>query len=383
MYIDQDELLLLCRELIRIPSENPPGNEKALASFIASLLEADGFKVSVDTLDNDRANIVASYNAKNPGPTLLFTGHLDVVKATGNWDYAPFEGYIESDKLYGRGAVDMKGAIASMIEAARAFKRSKRFDKGRLMLAFVADEEVSNKGTIDFLNRYKGIDYAVIGEPTELNIATSHRGCGSFKITAKGQAGHASEPSLGINAIVLMGPVINEIILYNARLSKKKYKTMPKPTATINIIRGGEKSNIIPDHCEIVIDRRLIPGESESSVSEELAEILETIKSMTGHTSYELEKIAFINPGELSIDSSLIQKTIKAYKKSYNKSPKITEFRASCEQTFFLDHSIETIIFGPGSIDQAHKENEYVYINELFASALFYTSLADEILGKK
>lgn len=381
--INESRLLEIAQGLIKLPTVNPPGDEALVAEYLSTLFLNEGFTSSIDWIDKNRANFVTWVEGEKPGPTLVFTGHMDVVNATGEWKKPPFDACIEGTRLYGRGSADMKGAIASMVEAAMTFYENDKLNCGRLMLAFVADEELSNKGTISFLKQYKNLDYAVLGEPTELEIAYAHRGCATFKLTTHGLAGHASEPSIGINAILLMLPIVQAIEKYNEFISKRNYGSLPAPTATVNVIKGGEKFNIIPDRCEIIIDRRLLPSEDLISVKGELIEVIHDAVKASVCKDFSLEMVSFCSPGELSLQSDFLSKSISVFSKCFGTKPHVKEFRASCEQSYFLDQGVETIICGPGSISQAHVVDEYIEISEMSRAAELYLALCEEILIKE
>ena len=170
MSFENDYIVDVLRDLIRVPSFNPPGNETQIAECIKSILEKIDIPARVEPVDKNRANVTGIMKGAGSGPVLVLNGHLDTVPVKESWVHDPFSGDMEGNRIYGRGTADMKGAIAAMIGAAKKIKESVEKINGSLILSFVADEERNNAGTIEFLEKYKNIDYAVVGEPSDLDI---------------------------------------------------------------------------------------------------------------------------------------------------------------------------------------------------------------------
>jgi len=176
--IASDEIIELTRQLIRIPSENPPGGEGEIAEFIAEKLKDLGLTVRVYEFKPGRPSVVGLLSGVKEKPTLMFNGHMDTVPVGDKdlWSVEPFEGVLRDGRIYGRGAADMKGALAAMIASVKAIVESEVNLRGRLILTFVADEEVTGYGTRDLIRRGYRADFAIVGEPNELNVQTAHKG---------------------------------------------------------------------------------------------------------------------------------------------------------------------------------------------------------------
>jgi succinyl-diaminopimelate desuccinylase len=379
--VDLDYAISTTIDLIKIPSENPPGREAKLAKYIAALLAKEGFDVRLQQVSEDRFNVIAELCGCQEGPTVVLNGHLDVVPANGEWKYPPFAATIDQGRIYGRGAADMKAGLAAMISAVKTIKDNVIPIKGRIMLVFVADEEVSNLGTKAFLQEYNDIQYAVIGEPTQMELAIAHRGCSSFKITAYGSAGHASVPEKANNAIMNMNRVLNELVIYGEQLRNINHELLSSPTISVGVIKGGSKSNIVPDKCEIIVDRRLLPGENPEKVLNEFRSILDRIGTNGVETRFQVENLSWCDAGFLDSNSSLVKIASRAYLNCFGRKPHIGHFRATCEQSLFLGKGIEAIVIGPGSISQAHAVDEYVAIEQVVRAAEYYVCLLIETLG--
>lgn len=373
--IDMEYVKNTLMELVRIPSVNPPqeqGEEKA-ARYLARKLQELGAESKVDEISCGRANAVGIFGGDQAGPTLVLNGHLDVVPAhEGSWENPPFDPIIRNERIYGRGTADMKGGIAAMLGAIKVVNDLDIPLRGKVVAAFVCDEESNNLGTLDYLDKYPKADYAIVGEPTSMDLAIAHRGVARFKIRVVGKAGHAGEPDNGINAIYRMNKVICALQEYNESLSSRKHRLLPPPSCVVSMIHAGEKDNIIPNLCEITIDRRMVPGETGSEVENELKEIIET-KAGLPSQCYTVEKYIDLIPGEIAGESSFLQSMERFHSVYFpGDEHESVGFTASCEQSLFLRQGIDTVIIGPGSIAQAHQTDEYVEIEQLKKATGFY-----------
>lgn len=373
-------LLELTKKMITFKSVNPPGNEKELAEYLKKELESIGMTTYLEIIDESRANVIGRFGLKDSGKKIVLNGHLDVVPPGSGWENDPFIPTVKDGKLYGRGSADMKGGIASMIVASKMLIDEGYDMNGELILAFVCDEELHNLGTRTFLRNNVDVDYAIIGEPTDLNINLGHKGTARYNINIIGKPCHSSAPELGINSIYKMAKLLMEIEKYNERLNQKEHKYLFSPTVAVTVIKGGEKDNIIPDNCEIQIDRRMIPGESIQEVELEIYEILDKLKAQDEQFEYSIKRYIYLEPAEISDTSILIEACKDVYNRTFNESAILKGFMASCEQQLFLEKGIETVIFGPGSLKQAHIIDEYIETEQLYMASKFYANMVKEIL---
>ncbi|NLC63976.1 MAG: M20 family metallopeptidase [Thermoanaerobacterales bacterium] len=371
-----DRVVSILRELIRFNTSNPPGNEHAIAVYIADWLEERGFKTEVQDIEKGRSNVIACIGSGDRIGMIL-CGHMDVVPAVGTWNYPPFDGTVVGGRLYGRGSCDMKGGIAAMMAAAEFIAKNGLLSNKGLALVFVCDEESKNKGMRGFIKKRLSADAAIIGEPTGLDINTGHRGFVLVSIKAQGVSCHSSQPENGVNAIYIMADVIKEIRGYAKSLSNKVDKYLGKASLSVGTIRGGNKVNIVPDKCEILMERRLLPGETAEDVIRELREWIGEDHRVTIKSYPEL-KAAVSEP-----ESRLVKDMADVVKGVLGKKPVIKSFPAGCEASFFINYlKIPTIIFGPGSLNQAHKADEWVAINDLIEAAKIYSLISYRYLRR-
>lgn len=379
--MDKDFIIETLKKLININTINPPGNEKMLAEFIKRILDGIGIYSEVSLIEGNRANLTGILGCNN-GTVLVLNGHLDTIPVMGRWDYDPFGGKVDGGKVYGLGSADMKGAIAAMIGAVKKIKESSDNLKGMLLLSFVADEEKNNLGTIDFLKSFKKINYAIIGEPTNLNIVVSNRGVLRLKITTHGISGHCSNPRSGINAIYKMIGIIEKLREYAHTIDSINSDYSHKPSMSINMINGGTAENTIPDICEIVLDRRLTYREDKNEVEREIINILEDFKEKDKEFKYSYKKIVKMDPWKVDENLEFLKYCKKAFINCFSKDPVFRDLGGTSEAALFAKKGIDTVIFGPGDIKMAHSKNEYVNINKVLEAARYYYFLIKEILVK-
>ena len=356
-------------ELIKRKSENPPGDEYDASLYCKSVLEAVGFSVEWEEFESKRCNLIATIgNKDNIG--LILNGHLDVVPATGEWKYPPYDGVIVDNRLYGRGSADMKGGVAAMLAAAEGLADNFVFSDTGFMLLFTADEERINKGIRHILSAKKLKARAtVIGEPTELNICLGNKGYASYYIKTRGLACHASTPENGINAIYKMGRVLGKLEKFAVEVKNIKDDHLGPVSFNVGTIKGGTQTNIVPDECVIEVERRVLPGETNEAV-------LKSIQAAVGDLA-EVHNRSWIDAGWLNKEHGLVLSAAKAISHVTGNAPDIDKFQASTESCFFsIDCKIPTIIVGPGSLGMAHKIDEYVPLNELYSAVRVYSILS-------
>jgi acetylornithine deacetylase len=257
----------LTAALVAIDSVNPalvPGGagERELAFFVADWCAGHG--LDVELLGDERPSVVATKRGSGGGRSLLLNGHLDTVGVAGM--EAPFEPRVEDGRLYGRGAYDMKGALAAIMLAAVGAGGL----RGDVIATLVADEELASIGTEAVVERVHA-DAAIVVEPTELRVAIAHRGFVGFELETAGLAAHGSRPDLGVDAIAKMGPILVALAELDRRLQAgPRDPLVGAASLHASLIEGGQELSSFPASCVLTGERRTIPGETVEQVEEEL-----------------------------------------------------------------------------------------------------------------
>jgi succinyl-diaminopimelate desuccinylase len=380
------DLIHLTTQLIQIPTENPPGNEKRAFIFLKPLLLKMGFNVEILFSPKGRGNIIAEKRWGKGGRRLIFNGHLDVVPA-GNpsqWKYSPFKGKLEKGKIYGRGASDMKGGIASFLHAISMIDRSNiGLQQGAVILHLVSDEESHGHQGMGFLTRKRVIrgDAAIVGEPTDLDLMIAQKGALWFRISTIGKSAHGSRPHSGVNAIEKMVKAIDQL---NSISLREEHPLLGKPTLNIGMIQGGTKVNVVPDRCEIEVDRRILPSEEREGVLREIKESLDSLQLRDPLFQYRMEEIDFAEPSEIDPEDEIVKISMEAVGEVRGERPKIKGSSGFTDARFYIKQCrIPTLILGPGGVEQPHTTDESVEVDALIQAAQIYALILINYLSKK
>jgi acetylornithine deacetylase len=274
-----DPLVALLSDLVAIDSVNPalvPGGagEGAIAVRVADELRAAGLDVVVSEASAGRPNVVGVLEGATPGRSLLLCGHSDTVGVAGM--AAPFDPVVRGDRLYGRGAQDMKGGVAAILDAARKLAED-GLPAGRVVVAIVADEEHLSLGA-DALVRDWSADAAVVTEPTDLTIATGHKGFAWIEVVAHGRAAHGSRPREGRDAILRMGRVLAGLERLDRELQQRpEHPLLGTGSLHASLVEGGRELSSYPDRCVLQMERRLLTDEPEEAALREVVALLATL----------------------------------------------------------------------------------------------------------
>ena len=373
------DLARLLSEMIRINTVSPPGNEKDLALYIAGILRSNGLEPTIQDLGNNRANIFCEIG-EGDECRLILNGHLDVVPAEGEWKHDPFEGRIDGEYLYGRGACDMKAGLACMLQAFIDTAKEESRLKGRLKIFFVTDEETSNLGLRSYISEYGEKDrlsakrnYALIGEPTDLNVCNSHYGVERYWINVHGVSAHSSKPELGVNAISGAAAIVDSLSGYHKEL-RSRVTEWGSPSCAVTMIEGGEKQNSIAAHARVFIDRRTVPGEKAEDVKKEVEAWLDERTDLRGCTC-DTELYFTFGSGLLPAGNSFLSAIMEEAGQE-----KAEVFPAGCEQGIMLSAGYEAAVLGPGSIKDAHMPDEKVRVSDLGKAYELYRKIISRIL---
>jgi acetylornithine deacetylase/succinyl-diaminopimelate desuccinylase len=381
--VDADEVLTFARALIAAPSENPGGTEDEAAGVASEILAGVGTAPETIRGDGDRPSVVASIGTA-AHPSLAWNGHLDVVPAgdPSSWTHDPFEGAVHEGRLIGRGAADMKGPIASALAAAAAVRRAGVEMAGTLTFHLAADEEHMGVHGTRVL-RERGLltqDACIVGEPSDLQIGLAERGGAWITATARGTAAHGSQPHLGVNAITSMAHLLLRL---PEALPDLTHPLVGRPSVNAALITGGSAPNVVPDRCELDIDRRIIPGETDrSAVLAPFERLADAIAAEHPEVDLAFEIREWTEAAEAAPDSLVADEARAAVAAVRGARPADIGFTGITDARFYInDAKIPTVILGPGSLSVAHTANEWIAVDDLVAAARIYARIFVGFLG--
>lgn len=373
---DRTRIRSLLEQFVSIHSVNPaldggPG-ESELATALFDHLEAAGMAPRRQVVESGgRDNILVSLEGAPDAPLVMWEAHLDTVTPSGKaWPKAVVEG----TRVHGRGACDTKGSLVAMVEALHMVRD---LDPGRrtpILFAGAIDEEVSGGGATVISEAGLGIDMAIVGEPTGLELATAHKGVLRFDVETVGSPSHSSKPHLGVNAIYHMSRVLDALEnRYIPTLAGISHPLVGNPTICASMIRGGTALNIVPAQCVISLDRRVNPGEDSGEILAEIDELLETLAG-DGIEARRRWTGLDMGPLDTPADHPLVKALQDARQTILGKPGKPIGVPYGTDASWYAPAGIPCVIFGPGSIDQAHSDEEWVEIED--------TALAAEIIAE-
>lgn len=375
------ELTRFLQDLVRIPSVNPAlmegsAGEGELAAFLRSYLEEMGLEVREQTVDGDRKNVIAVLRGTGGGKTLLLNGHMDTVDTAG-MTVAPFEPLVSEGRLYGRGSLDMKGGLAAMVFAVRDLVARKVPLKGDVILTFVVDEEYVSIGT-EALVREAKADGAIVCEPTDLTLNVAHKGFVWVRLRFTGKAAHGSRPDLGVDAIRAAGHFLAAMDRFEREeLSRKTHPLLGHPSVHASLISGGSGISTYPAECVLEIERRTLPGETVTTVTEELERILSGLSGSMSGFACEMEPYFSRSPLEVPEDSPLVHSVARAFKKICGEEVPIGGFSGWADSALLADAGIPAVNFGPCGMG-LHAAEEYVEIESVERLvSILSTAIAD------
>ncbi len=388
-YYTQEELVQLAQSLIRIPShKDVPHREKKVAEFIFNFCHDQGLEVKLETVDGERSNVLVFLRGDGTGKTLMLNGHTDTVPPY-NMVIDPYGAEVKEGCIWGRGAVDMKGAIASMLTALIALKRSGIKLKGDVFFAGVIGEEEKSEGTEYLVKSNLIADGAIVGEPSDYEYAIGHRGLEWLEISIKGRAAHGGMPQLGVNAIEKAATLIERIRkeLY-PKLQTRFNEYMGPSVMNFGVISGGTQPSTVADTCSIKIDRRYIPGENVETVIKEYQDIIDSIKAEDPDFEAEITRMdnSMLSLDHLYLmtepDDPIVTAVRESIKEVIDKEPEITRKRGWTDAALLSNYgNIPTVVFGPGKISSSHTKDEKVDISQLTDAVEIYAKIIKKFCG--
>jgi acetylornithine deacetylase len=360
------DAVALTRELVRVDSRNPslasgaPG-EVNVARALADVLRAWGISADIQDALPGRPNVVARVPGTGGGKSLMFNGHIDVVGVEG-MTHAPFDAADKDGKIYGRGASDMKGGVATMCAAAARLRGQLR---GDIIIAAVADEEWRSAGTAALLESGVRADAAIVTEPTQLRLMPAHKGFAWLTVRVHGRAAHGSRWDIGIDAVRHAGLLLAELDrVDSAELPKKNHPLLGRPSLHAGSINGGGGVSTYPDHCTFEIERRTIPGETPEDARRELEAACAAVRSRHPEFRAEVELWFSQPPSDVAADAPIVRALGDVlFSAKLNREP--AGMSAWTDAALLNAAGIPAICFGPGDMGLAHAATEYIEIREI------------------
>ena len=399
----RDELIALTQDLIRIPTLNPPGdNYLEICEYLARRMRKRGFETQLiraegalgDCERYPRWNVIARRDGPFSGECVHFNSHVDVVEVGRNWTVDPFGAELKNGKIFGRGACDMKGGLATSIIAVEAFLDICPDFAGAVEISGTADEETGGQGGVAYLAE-KGffspdrVQHVIIPEPlNKERVCLGHRGVWWAEIETFGEIAHGSMPFLGNCAIRHMGAVLEEMEHSLFPALARKQTDMPvvpegarQSTLNINSIHGGQDelddysarlpAPCVPDSCRMIIDRRFLLEERIEDVRNEISELMETVKSKRADFDYDIRPIHEVLPTMTDRNAPVVRTVSRAIRDVMGQDPEYVVSPGTYDQKHIdrIGRLKNCIAYGPGILDLAHKPDEYIEVDDMVDSA--------------
>ncbi len=358
----------LLKRLIRARSTVDTG-ELAAAEVVATHFGRHGVDCQVDQWQENRANVVAHVKSSGRRPALLFICHLDVVSPGEEpWTHGPFEAHEADGKIYGRGAVDMKGGTTAAIAAICDIVDSGVELQGDIILAATAGEETDSAGIKRFMENVDGLPEpsgVIIPEPTDFAVVTAHRGLFWLDITTKGKAVHSSMPQRGVNAIMSMKRVLDALEHYQVACAP--HPLLGACSISVNTIAGGEGRNIVPDRCTISVDIRTLPGQDHDAIRYDIERLLTQIRAEVPQFSGELSVYRSVEAMETDTECEFVKAFCTAVEVDMTNAIGYTT-----DAPYVARLGVPTVVYGPGKPSLCHQLNEHIELADVEAAAGFY-----------
>jgi acetylornithine deacetylase len=364
--IPRGDAVALARALIKIDSRNPtlapdsPG-EGDCARFLASVLDDWGFSVEVLEGITYRPNVVARLGPAD-APALMLNGHLDVVGTEG-MVHEPFSAEVRGNRIYGRGSADMKGGVAAM--CAAAINGIDASADRQIIIAAVSDEEYESLGMRELIAAGIRAEAAIITEPTKLAICPAHRGFVWMDVAFKGRAAHGSRYDIGIDAITHAGLVLAELDkLEQGRESGPRHPLLGRGSLHASKIGGGVGMSTYPEECNLAIERRTLPGESEKNALKEVTDACAAVRITHPQLDARVTLSTAQAPSDVALDAPIVAR-LRAALEREGVPVRVEGLSAWTDAALLNEAGVPTICFGPGDIALAHAAEEFVQIEEI------------------
>ena len=368
--------------LVSIPSVNPAlerdgAGEAAIAQACAELLEGWGLETTITEPATGRPNVVGRLEGQ--GPTILLNGHLDTVGVAG-MTIDPFEVSFDGNRMYGRGSCDMKAGDAALL--ATAYRLAKEGPRPNLVVALTSDEEHASVGMADLVSEGgPDADLAIVCEPTNLSVMPAHKGFVWIRALFRGLAAHGSRPDIGVDAIRHAALYLSALDSYGRELrSRAAHPLLEYGSVHAGKIQGGTAESVYPDECELLLERRTLPGETPETVVNEFQSVLDMVTAneptMEACLTMTLER-----PGtEVALSHPLVTGLLRSGE-AFEVEPVVEGMTAWVDAAFLNEKGIPAVCYGPGSIEQAHTDDEWVDIRQIHSCANVLEHFVRDLVG--
>jgi succinyl-diaminopimelate desuccinylase len=396
----REEITDFLRELVSIPTVNPPGTDyekcarlisrKLKAANIESkLVEVSQGELKASGVDLPRVSVLGNLKGTIRKPVLHINGHFDVVPPGSGWTCDPFGGEIRDGNLYGRGSSDMKGSLAAAIMTLVVIARTGIQLKGDVTLSATPDEETGGELGAGYLlkNGLVRGDGCVVAEGAGVNeVSMGHKGVLWMEVRTHGRATHASRPHLGVNAVTKMANVIIGLNELSQKLEKKRTESsklfMDTPCPSLMVggtIRGGIKTNIVPDSCVLTLDRRLLLEENTKEAEDEVLSSLAKLRSEDAELDVQANSLLRIEPMRCDPNAEILQTLVRSVTKTSGVPPRIIATDGFTDAHYFATQ-MPTVMHGAGLREQGHTKNEYVVIDHVIRTCKTFALSAIDML---
>lgn len=382
--VDVDAVAELTRDLVRIRSENPPGRETEVVDHLREVFAGMGIDGEVVEPSPGRQSLLAATgDGRSTGkPVLLVNGHLDTVPVRPDaWRHDPFGGQVQDGRLYGRGSADMKGGVAAAITALQVCRDLGLDLPCEVAFHLVADEELGGEQGTAVLLR-EGLvraDACLDPEPTGLRLCLAERGLMFATVRTRGIPAHGSEPSRGRSAIISAAAIAQ--VLHDNEFPQTPHPLLGTTTCNVGVIRGGSGPNVVPEECELLIDRRVLPGDTEESVVRGIVDRIASLGLSPG-TDFELVVDTFCEPSEIDAGHPFVGDVADSFAAMTGRAPGTTGLPFTTDARFMRNQlGIPAVVFGPGRLEVAHTVDEYVEVDALVTAVAVYAHLFASFTG--
>ncbi|HMB07778.1 MAG TPA: M20 family metallopeptidase, partial [Isosphaeraceae bacterium] len=378
-----DAVTCLLSDLVAIPSVNPMGRpltgpgvlEAGMTDYLERWFRELGAPYERTTIVPGRDNIVARYESPRGRRTVLFDAHQDTVPTDG-MTIPPFVPERIAGRLYGRGSCDVKGGMAAMLIAFARLVRQRPPRSASVLMACTADEEFTHLGSSHLAAHGPGADLAIVAEPTRLDLVNCHKGAVRWKVRARGVACHSATPHLGINAIYRMAAVVEALAAHADELAKlPPHPVLGPPSLSVGRIEGGQSVNVVPDRCEIEVDRRIVPGEASTQCLTRARDLL--IERLGPESADWFEflppwvTMPALAPSAAGSDA-WVGVVRRAVAEAIGRTPEVTGVPYGTDAGPLGAAGLPCLVFGPGDIAQAHTKDEWIELDQLGAAVDAY-----------